>query len=194
MVILVAVIIGLTAGLVRAGIGKREYRAYELKASFLVILGFIPQLVCFYLPFTRSAISDRLASILFISSIIILFVFSLFNIRKISFWPIALGFMLNAVVILANGGWMPITPEAVVKLNPNASPGSWTVGERLGLGKDIVLAQADTRLWGLSDRFTLPHGIPYQVAFSPGDVLIAVGVIWLLWSLGGKTDKVTKEK
>ena len=193
MVLLVAVIIGLTAGLIRAAIGKRAYRAYELKSSFLVVLAFIPQLVCFFLPFTRSAISDSLASILFISSIIILFVFSLLNIRKISFWPITLGFLLNAVVILANGGWMPITPEAVLKLNPNAPSGSWVPGERLGYGKDIVLAQADTRLWALSDRFTLPDGISYQVAFSLGDVFIALGVIWLLWSLGGKTQKVTKE-
>jgi len=193
MVLLVAVIIGLTAGLIRAAIEKREYRAYELKSSYLVALAFIPQLVCFFLPFTRSAISDRLASILFISSIIILFVFSLFNIRKISFWPITLGFLLNAVVILLNGGWMPITPEAVLKLNPNAPAGSWAIGERLGYGKDIVLAISDTRLWALSDRFTLPDGITYQVAFSLGDVFIALGVIWLLWSLGGKTNKVTKE-
>lgn len=193
MVLLVAVIIGLTAGLIRAGIGKREYRAYELKYSFLVALAFIPQLVCFFLPFTRSAISDRLASILFISSIIILFVFSLFNIRKISFWPITLGFLLNAAVILLNGGWMPITPDAVLKLNPSAPAESWTIGERLGYGKDIVLAQADTRLWALSDRFTLPDRFSYQVAFSLGDVFIALGVIWLLWSLGGKSNKVTKE-
>jgi hypothetical protein len=193
MVLLVAVIIGLTAGLIRAAIGKREYRAYELKQPIFVVLAFIPQLVCFFLPFTRTAISDRLASIFFICSLIILFVFSLLNIRKISFWPITFGFFLNALVILVNGGWMPITPEAVLKLNPNAPAGSWTVGERLGYGKDIVLSQAGTRLWALSDRFTLPNWMTYQVAFSVGDVLIAIGVIWLLWSLGGKTEKVSKE-
>jgi hypothetical protein len=37
----------------------------------------------------------------------------------------------------------------------------------------------------LSDYYTLPDWLHYPVAFSLGDVLIAVGAFWLLWSLGG---------
>lgn len=193
MVLLVAVLVGLILGLCRAWIGKRPYRVYELKVPGLVLLAFVPQFVAFYIPATRSLLSDRLVSVLFISSLIILLIFSLFNIRKISFWPISIGFFLNALVIILNGGWMPIAPDVVQKVNPNAPEGSWAVGQRLGYTKDFVLSPEITRLWFLSDRFTLPASMKYQVAFSLGDVLIALGVIWLLWSLGGKKREVMKE-
>ena len=53
------------------------------------------------------------------------------------------------------------------------------MGSRLGTGKDIVLAVDQTRLWWLSDRFLLPLPGGY-VAFSLGDVLIAVGAFFVL--------------
>jgi hypothetical protein len=160
----------------------------------LVLLAFIPQFIIFFLPFTRTRISSNTASILFVSSLVILIVFSLFNIRKISFWPITAGFLLNALVILLNGGWMPISPAMVQYLTNGKLEATWQLGERLAYSKDIVLAPEMTRLWFLSDRFTLPVWINYRVAFSPGDILIFIGVIWLLWSLGGIKNETKKEK
>lgn len=189
MVLVVAVLVGLTAGLCRARLGKREYRVYDLKATGLVLLAFIPQFFIFFLPQTRTRIPNTTASILFVGSLLILIVFSLFNIRKSSFWPITAGFLLNALVILLNGGWMPISPTMVQKLLPNVTQSTWQVGERLAFSKDVVLPPETTRLWFLSDRFTLPGWINYQVAFSLGDVLIFLGVIWLLWSLGGSKNE-----
>jgi hypothetical protein len=55
--------------------------------------------------------------------------------------------------------------------------------------KDFVLPLADTRLWFLDDRFILPAWMNYHVAFSIGDVLIAIGAFWLLWSLGSPNNK-----
>lgn len=190
MILLVAVLVGLTAGFCRAWIGKRKYRVYDLKASSLVLLAFIPQFFIFFLPSTRGQISDRFASILYISSLIILIIFSLFNIRKPSFWPISAGFLMNSLVIFLNRGWMPISPEMIQKLNPNAAGGSWQIGKRLGFSKDIVLMPETTRLWLLSDRFSLPAWVNYQVAFSFGDILIFLGVIWLFWSIGGKKNDI----
>jgi hypothetical protein len=185
MILVVAVLVGLAAGLCRAKYGKREYRGYDLKAAGLVLLAFIPQGFIFFLPSTRTRIPDETASFLFIISLVVLIIFSLFNIRKPSFWPITGGFLLNALVILLNGGWMPISPEMVQRLLPDSTAGDWTVGERLGYSKDIVLLPENTRLWFLSDRFSLPDWINYQVAFSPGDIILFVGIVWLLWSLGG---------
>jgi hypothetical protein len=48
-----------------------------------------------------------------------------------------------------------------------------------------VLTEAQTRLSILSDRFLFPQWFLYRVAFSIGDVFISIGIIWLLWSLGG---------
>jgi len=194
MVLLTAVLLGLVLGICRAWIGKREYRVYDLKASGLVFLAVIPQFLIFSLPATRSKIPDQYASILFVGSILLLLAFSLFNIRKTSFWPVIIGFLLNAVVILLNGGWMPVSPDTAQKLFPGGEVNTWKLGERVGFSKDILLTPESTRLWFLSDRFTLPDWIHYQVAFSIGDLLIFIGMIWLLWSLGGKDNTVTKEQ
>ena len=193
MVLVAAVIIGSILGIGRAWINKREYRVYDLKAPVLVLLAFIPQFLIFYLPATRSKIPETTASILFVSSLVLLIAFSLLNIRKTSFWPVTAGFLLNAVVILLNGRWMPISPQTAQKILPSGSVDALKIGQRIGYSKDILLPSEETRLWFLSDRLTLPEWINYQVAFSVGDLLIFIGIIWLLWLLGGKASEVYKE-
>jgi hypothetical protein len=193
MVLVAAVITGLLLGIGRAWVNKREYRVYDLKAPALVLLAFIPQFLIFYLPATRSRIPETTASILFVSSLIILIAFSLLNIRKTSFWSVTAGFLLNVVVILSNGGWMPINPQTAQKILPAGSVDALQIGQRIGYSKDVLLTREETRLWFLSDRLTLPQWINYGVAFSVGDLLLFIGVIWLLWSLGGKASEVHKE-
>jgi hypothetical protein len=193
MILLIAVAIGLIAGFLRALIGRHPYRVYDLKWPLLVLVAFVPQYFAFFNPNTRTQISGNLASILFVSSMILLLAFSLLNIHKISFWPISLGFVLNFVVILVNGGFMPVSPETVSKLLPGQD-GKWMIGQRLGYGKDIILTPESTRFEFLADRFVLPQIGNFHVAFSLGDIFIAVGVIWLLWSLGGKPGESKQEK
>jgi len=193
MILVPAVIIGLILGISRAWIGKREYRVYDLKAPGLVLLAFIPQFFIFFLPATRSKIPNLSASILFVSSLLILFVFSIFNIRKTSFWLVAAGYLLNTLVILLNGGWMPVSPQTAQKILPVSSTEILEIGERVGYSKDILLLPEETSLWFLSDWLTLPGWINYKAAFSVGDLFIFFGVIWLLWSLGGKEKELYKE-
>lgn len=193
MVLVAAVIIGSLLGIGRAWVNKREYRVFDLKVPWLVLLAFIPQFLIFYLPSTRSRIPETTASILFVSSLIVLIAFSLLNIRKTSFWPVTAGFLLNVVVILANRGWMPISPQTAQKILPAGSVDVLQIGQRIGYSKDILLTREETRFWFLSDRLTLPQWVNYGVAFSVGDLLLFIGVIWLLWSLGGKASEFHKE-
>ena len=193
MILVFAVFIGLAAGLIRAWVNKTKFHAPELHYPGIVILAFIPQFIAFSLPATRSSLPDTTVSALLGFSQVFLLVFSILNIRNMSFWPMILGSFSNILVISLNGGWMPISPETVQKLLPNAPSGTWTIGSRLGHGKDLVLALEATKLWFLSDIFTLPEWAHYRVAFSIGDILMSVGAIWLFWSMGKKLMSKSKE-
>jgi len=130
-------------------------------------------------------VDDAWAVVLLVVTQALLLLFALVNLKKLSFIPISLGFLANFLVILLNGGLMPISPETVLKLVPDAPKGFYTLGERLGYGKDRVLLESQTRLAFLDDRIVTPQWMHYPVAFSLGDLVISAGVIWLLWSLGG---------
>ena len=87
---------------------------------------------------------------------------------------------LNLLVILLNKGLMPISPETVLALYPDIPLSAWQIGARPGRSKNILLPVEDTRLAWLSDSILLPEWFPWTRALSPGDLLIVLGVFWLL--------------
>jgi hypothetical protein len=89
------------------------------------------------------------------------------------------GLILNLSVMLANGGFMPISPQTAERLVGEERIFSYEHGQRIGY-KDVLLPSNETRLETLSDRFLPPEAFPYQVAFSLGDVFIAFGAFWIL--------------
>jgi hypothetical protein len=185
LILLVAVVLGFGAGLLRSKLAKRPYQAFNLRLEWLVILAFVPQWIAFNLPATSSRLSSGLVAAILVSTQALLLLFVGANWRRPGFWLLGLGLGLNFVVISLNGGMMPISPEIIQHLNPDAPPGFWEIGHRLGSGKDIVLPESQTVFAFLSDRLTLPDWIPYRVVFSLGDMFIAAGAFWLLWCLGG---------
>ena len=189
MILLLAIAAGLLAGLARAWHGGRHLASPSLRLVWLVPVAFVPQWLAFYVPATRKLVSDDLAAAILVSSQAILLAFAWFNRHQPGFWALGLGLVLNLLVIAFNGGLMPISPDTLSRLVPDAPPGAWRICRRLGSGKDVILPIAATRLWWLGDRFLPPRWFPYQVAFSLGDVFIAGGAFWLLWALGDANDK-----
>jgi hypothetical protein len=185
MILLLAVVAGIIAGLARASRGQRQLQPLGLQHGWLVIVAFIPQLIAFQLPFTSANIPDDVARVALVSSQAVLIAFAWLNRKAPGFWALGLGLLLNFTVIVLNGGLMPISPEIIAHFGVDASSGLYQVGERLGNEKDILLPISETRLWWLSDRFVPPTWIPYRVAFSIGDIFIGVGSFLLFWSMGG---------
>ncbi len=189
MILLCAVIIGLVAGLIRAQIGKRNYQPLVLNQWWLVFLAVIPQLFAFSIPATRSYFNSFWARSILIGSQLVLLLFIWFNRHELPLLIVGIGLMLNLLVIATNGGWMPMSPETLLKLRPDLAGESIMAGVRVGFGKDFLMNPVSTHLWQLSDIFVLPSWFPYRVAFSLGDSLVALGMIGYLFARGGEKNE-----
>jgi hypothetical protein len=180
-------------GLLVARWQKRSWAFPPLRVPWLVFFAFLPQFFTFYLPATRTMIPAKWVAIGLLTSQLLLLVFCWLNRHLSGTWILALGLTLNLLVIAANGGFMPISPQTASRLVRQEVVRTVPLGSRFGYGKDVLLMPADTRLVWLSDRFLPPEGFPYQVAFSLGDVVIAAGAFWLT-AMQGQSLQTSFEK
>jgi len=99
---------------------------------------------------------------------------------------LGIGLVLNLAVILANGGYMPVTPETMQRIG-QTNAAEIEPGTRVAGCKDIVLPKGQTRLWVLSDIIVLPPSLHIPWAFSVGDVLIVAGMfLTVQWVMLGR--------
>lgn len=180
MILLLAVAAGGLAGLVRAWISQEPYQAPELAWMGLALLAVIPQLLAFHISRTAGWFSDTWAAVILVSTQAALLVFVWANRHLTGMKILGLGLLLNLLVIALNGGLMPLAPETAEALFPQLPASTWQTGFRPGRSKNIILPAGETRLAWLADALVLPAWFPWTRALSPGDLLIALGVFWLL--------------
>ena len=111
----------------------------------------------------------------------LLIAFLILNRRLPGLRLILLGTLLNMAVILANGGFMPVSREALERsghLDLIVVHGD----QEFVLGsKDIVLPESQTRLQPLSDVVGIPETFPVSATFSVGDLVIMAGAARLVY-------------
>jgi hypothetical protein len=163
------------------------YKAPAFQSLGLVPIAFLPQLIVAYLPVTQYLLPDWLAASSLSASLIIFLAFVWINRKLPGMQVLILGLGLNLIVIMANRGWMPISPQTASHLIGADAIQAFSTGHRFGQ-KDILLLPQDTNFEILADRLLLPDWFPYKVAFSLGDILIALGVFWLLAKPAGRTE------
>ncbi len=98
----------------------------------------------------------------------------------------ALGIILNVAVMVANGGWMPVTPETHYFVHPDRPA---EVQVRQINSKNIILPRTETNLWILSD--IVPIILPWRrSAVSIGDLLLILGAAQFIF----QTTSTKREK
>ena len=97
----------------------------------------------------------------------------------------ALGIFLNTAVIVANGGWMPVTPETAHFVHPDRAVELYVKPSN---SKNVILPRSETNLWILSDiiRLTLPWR---RNALSIGDLLLIAGIAQFVFQTTPKKKK-----
>ncbi len=141
MILVLSILVGLISGVIRARANQVDYDIPPLRWYWLALVGFLPQYLIFYSPL-RGRISDEIVGVALIISQILLLGFALVNMNQPGFWLLGFGLLLNLTVILANGGFMPISPDTVHRLLPEIAVDTLILGERFGTGKDIILPVA----------------------------------------------------
>jgi hypothetical protein len=160
--VLYAVVIGIVAGYALGGrLGRLE--SLRIRWPWLAFAALAVQVVLF-LPRVGDALGAAAPLVYVVSSLAVLVVI-LANVRIPGVALIAAGAACNLAAILANGGSMPASPEALASLG-------WTDGA--GYSNSVV--RPDVALAPLTDVFALPAWLPFANVFSLGDVLIAVGL------------------
>ncbi len=170
MLLLYFVVAGVLAGLLLRGRLDRIGAAH-LRWAPVAVGGLLFQVALFSEPL--AGMVGTAGPALYVASTALVLVALLNNLAHPGFALIALGALLNLAAIVANGGQMPASPEAILALTGRA---------QLAVEgfSNSALAGADVRLAFLGDLFVLPRPFPFANIFSIGDVLIGLGGAWFI--------------
>ncbi len=140
----------------------------------LALAGLFVQLVLFADPVQQRVGAE--GPVIYVLSTVAVLVALLRNLRLPGLAVIAAGAVLNLIPILANGGFMPSSPEVWRELTGVAAL-------PVEHYSNVVLIGPGTLFPFLGDVFVFPRPLPMATAFSLGDAVIAVGAVIFLVSV-----------
>jgi hypothetical protein len=159
--ILYAVIAGLILGFLSGGSAARLGNLH-LSGTPLIALGMAVQVLLFSTPL-GNAMGDAAALVYVLSNVAVLAAVAV-NLAIPGLPLVLAGGASNLVAIVANGGYMPVSTEALAAMGRLPKPGYSN-----SIPLDVVV------LAPLTDLFTMPAWVPMANVFSVGDILIGVG-------------------
>ncbi|MEW5825362.1 MAG: DUF5317 domain-containing protein [Candidatus Bipolaricaulota bacterium] len=175
MIFLYAIAVGITFGYLAGG-RLRGLALLPLRASWLVLVALGIQFLIFPL-FAPQPLFPYATTPLHGLSYALAVAWLIVNRRQFPLLVVGLGAGLNGLAVLANQGHMPSSPHALERAGLATTA---RVLADTGTYGNLVEMGAATRLNWLGDRFALPSGWPFATAFSVGDLLIGVGLAWLI--------------
>jgi hypothetical protein len=166
MFILYAVALGVIVGLVAGG-RPAGLASIDIRWPGLIAGGLLAQVILFSGPVAArvDALGPLAGPALYLASTVAVAAAVLRNWSIPGIPLVVAGAACNLVAVLANGGYMPAAPGALVA-SGKAAPVIYS-------NSSVV---PDPVLWPLTDLFALPSSLPAANVFSVGDVLIGLGV------------------
>jgi hypothetical protein len=161
--VLYAVPLGLIAGWLSGGSLDR-LAGIRFRWAPAAIGGLLAQIVLFSTPI--GVMAGELVPVLYVATTGLVLTVVAVNFAVPGMVLVLLGAVSNLIAIVANGGYMPASPDALAFAGLSASDGPTN---------SVVLT--DPRFPYLTDVFGLPDWVPFANVFSAGDVLIGVGIV-----------------
>jgi hypothetical protein len=168
IVLIVALAGGLLAGALLGG-SLANLERLSLRLPWLVPIALGLQIVAF------SPVGHRLSSVavvaMHIASYGLLLACVAANLRRPPVMCFGVGVSSNALTIVVNRGYMPASRAALRLAGLPVAAQPHNNSELAGSGAHLAF---------MGDVFAVPHAVPLANIFSPGDILIAVGLAWLV--------------
>jgi hypothetical protein len=173
MFLLIAIVVGFAIGLATGGRPHNLLRL-NLRWNGLVFLALAVQVVISsgWLPGGPTLVRS-----LYVLSNVVAMIWLGRNIRLRGMPCLALGAISNLVAIVANEGRMPVDGALLLRARGAAAQTTGALGQ---VPSNRVLVTAQTPLAWLGDRFLLARPFPFPTVFSIGDLLIGLGIAWVI--------------
>jgi len=178
--ILIALCLILLLGLVAVGGRVSNLATTNVKWGWLAPLAFLMQAYLIFFPADRMTGLLSARSLLLTASHALLLVVVWQNRHLGGVKLIGLGLLLNFLVMALNGGFMPITPEALTRIGYDGNASQLETGYIVGRTKNVVVEPGEAMLVFLTDIMVVPRPFPIPTALSVGDLLIVSGVFFFL--------------
>jgi hypothetical protein len=178
--LLASIVAGFMAGWMRGG---KPSRLADVTFRLWWIVPILAALQSFTINRLHSASRLRLLHprpLLLIGTYIVLWVVVWWNRRQPGMWFVLLGVTLNLIAIAANGGYMPIIPEALARIGAGEAAYQMPASSVVRGSKDVLVWIDEARFWMLGDLLVIPEPFPWPTAMSVGDVALAVGVFMFI--------------
>ncbi len=172
MSLLSAIVIGLALGFLLGGRPSR-LSALQLRWNLLIFASLLVQLVLF----TGLAVPAPLVTVAYLVSGGLALAWLLRNLTIPGIACVMAGGLSNFVAIATNGGRMPVDPGLLAQTRGAAYVSALAAGR---VTSNSTLADHHTLLRWLTDQIPIPPPWPIPTVLSVGDLLIALGVIWLI--------------
>ncbi len=165
MFILLVLLLSLLIALARGG-SLNELVNLRIRQLWLFFIPLLLQLLVFTPIASLFGSRSEVARFVYLASMLTAALALVLNRQLPGLLWIAAGLTLNVLVITANGGFMPVLPQA----REFAGMAALT-----GRNNNVIPMRPGASLWFLGDVLPLPAWVPLANVFSFGDVLITFG-------------------